>query len=154
MPGYKGHLTGGAAIYGALLVAIIYLIQKPTIMMALEWLAFALAGSLFPDIDTKSKGQQFFYRIVLLVFVLLVIQRQCVLLSFLSIIALLPMLVHHRGLFHRGWFVIGFPVLTAAFCVYYAPHYAHIIWYDVLFFIAGALSHLWLDMGWRRMWRI
>ena len=57
MPGYRAHLAGGLTVYGI----TIYLLRSycGSVFIAAEWMLFTLAGSLFPDIDTKSKGQKF-----------------------------------------------------------------------------------------------
>src|SRR5438309_2217826 len=62
MPGYKGHLVGGTVAFGLLFFALVgVVVRQPSMLIAGEWLLFALAGSLFPDIDIKSKGQKYFY---------------------------------------------------------------------------------------------
>jgi len=151
MPNYRGHLMGGVVAFG--LVAYC-LSVTPTVATLIEWLIFTLAGALFPDVDIKSKGQLFLYRFLLLVFLMLILQNRLQQLAFLSVAALVPMLVKHRGLFHRVWFILLFPAVLAVSIAGYCPHYAHIIYYDALFFIAGALSHLVLDLGLRRMFRL
>jgi len=63
MPNYKGHLAGGVVTYCVVLCALVG--TAPSFMTAGEWLLFTLAGALFPDIDIKSKGQKYFYYLVL-----------------------------------------------------------------------------------------
>ncbi len=152
MPNYKGHLVGGAAAY-TLLFILLRNSVTPSFITAGEWLVFALAGALFPDIDIKSRGQKYFYRIVLLLFFILIIQKQFELLAFGSILATIPMLVRHRGIFHKLWFVILMPMLIWLFVTITMPELSTTVWYDVLFFIVGAISHLWLDLGIHRMVR-
>lgn len=149
MPGYKGHLVGGAVIYAIGL----FLLQSlhPAWTTMAEWLLFAFAGALFPDIDIKSKGQKVFYRILLIVFGVLLIKGRFQIFILISMLAVVPMIVRHRGMFHKLWFVVGFPSLVAIGITAYFPHYCAIVLYDVSFFIAGAISHLWLDVGLRRM---
>jgi membrane-bound metal-dependent hydrolase YbcI (DUF457 family) len=67
--------------------------------------------------------------------------------------AMVPMIVRHRGIFHRLWFVISFPVVLALFLVTFYPLYQSTIMYNSLFFMIGAISHLWLDLGFKRMIR-
>ena len=152
MPGYKGHLIGGAVV-GAL---GIYLLQnmRPSAVTLIEWGICALLGALFPDIDIKSKGQKVFYRMLLMVFAFLLMSKRYQLFALISILSVVPMIVRHRGLFHKIWFVIGFPLLVFWCISAYFPVYRVILLYDVSFFIAGALSHLWLDLGVRRMLRV
>jgi len=69
MPGYKGHLVGGTVAYGLLFFGLVgVVVKQPSMLTAGEWLLFALAGSLFPDIDIKSKGQKYFYYVIFLFF--------------------------------------------------------------------------------------
>jgi membrane-bound metal-dependent hydrolase YbcI (DUF457 family) len=104
-------------------------------------------GSLFPDIDIKSKGQKYFYVIVLCGLITLFIQEKLVTLAWCSIISLAPMLVRHRGIFHQLWFVIAMPFGVWMFLSAVTPAYKNPLFYDIIFFIIGAVSHLWLDFG-------
>jgi|SRR5579863_2313423 len=151
MPGYKGHLLGGCVSY-ALLLAVIYM-YCPSYAVAARWLMCALAGSLFPDIDVKSKGQNYFYWIIFFIMLVLLAQQQLYALAFCSMVSIIPMLVRHRGIFHRWWFIVLVAVGVWLLITQYAPLYRTQLGYDVLFFIVGAFSHLWLDLGLRRMFR-
>jgi len=154
MPGYKGHLLGGAAAGGLLLSLLSCLrIVHPTPLCGIEWLLVCLAGSLFPDVDIKSKGQKLFYWILFGLFIYLYIRKKLMMLGLFSIIGILPMLVRHRGLFHKWWFIIGVPFLLAVLTSKYFPHYKNALFFDALFFVAGAFSHLLLDLGIKRTFR-
>jgi hypothetical protein len=161
MPGYKGHLAGGCVVYGLMLGILYGCLPYEDLakygsspLIAMRWLICALAGSLFPDIDVKSKGQKYFYWVILAFFLVLIAQRQFRLLAASSIVAVFPMLVKHRGIFHKTWFVILAPLSLWMLLVTYAPAYSQILFFDMLFFIVGALSHLWLDLGLKRMIRL
>jgi uncharacterized metal-binding protein len=151
MPGYKGHLVGGVITFG-IVFACMYTSQVTT-ATALEWLGFTLAGSLFPDIDIKSKGQKYFYWIFLALFLWLIYQKMHRLLAATSVVAIAPMLARHRGLFHKTWFVVGAPFLVCAVVGIYVPLVAKPLFCATIFFVAGALSHLFLDVGPRRMFK-
>jgi len=152
MPGYKAHLAGGAVAYGLTL----YLLRGycSSVFLTVEWLFFALAGSLFPDIDTKSKGQTFFYRILFIVLILLALQRKFFSVGVLSVFAIVPIISRHRGLFHKFWFVVGVSLVGAIAVSLYVPEYCKIIMFDTLFFIVGIVSHLILDLGFRRAFKV
>jgi len=152
MPGYRMHLVGGAAAYLSLLLLCSWL--NPTIPTAFEWLGFCLIGSLFPDIDIGSKGRYVFYRIFLIFLLVFLIRENKMALCLLSVLMLLPMLVTHRGLFHLWWFVTGVPFLVACLCSCSYASCKQAFMLDAFFFAAGALSHLYLDLGLRRMMRI
>jgi membrane-bound metal-dependent hydrolase YbcI (DUF457 family) len=152
MPNYKGHLVGGMVAYGLLFFGV-FAAQKPSLSIAGEWLLFTLAGALFPDIDIKSKGQKYFYYLALLFFIVFAAQRRYEMLSCCSFLIISPMLARHRGIFHNPWFVTATPLIfwlliSAAF-----PHLSRQLFYDTLFFIFGALSHIWLDFGTSQMLR-
>ncbi len=155
MPGYRKHLVGGAAAFG-LTYAVLLLTKQaaPSMLTAGQWLCCALAGSLFPDIDVKSKGQNYFYWLIALLLIYFAYQRQLVPLAGLALAATIPMLVRHRGIFHNLWFIIGLAGVGVLLTMNYAPRYTHMIAFDLLFFVVGAASHLWLDIGFARMIRV
>lgn len=153
MSNYKGHLTGGLFVY---VIALYFVLTTKSITIAtgIEWLLFTLAGSLFPDIDIKSKGQKLFYTIALILSIILLLLDHIQALIILSFICLVPIIVRHRGIFHRLWFVITVPCILSFVLCMYMPGCNRIIWFDTLFFIIGAVSHLWLDLGLKRMFRL
>jgi membrane-bound metal-dependent hydrolase YbcI (DUF457 family) len=155
MPGYKGHLMGGAAAFGAAYAAVSMAKFMPygDPCMIASCFATALAGSLFPDIDIKSKGQNLFYWIILGLFVYFFYNKQFVTLSYIAMAATLPLLVKHRGIFHNMWFLIAALSGLSYTLVCCLPQYDQKIILHMVFFVAGALSHLWLDFGFVRMMR-
>lgn len=152
MPGYRGHLAGGLMLFLMILAIVVHWCM-PTTLTIVEWGACTLAGSLFPDIDTKSKGQRLFYLLMLLVFGILIVSHRYKALAFTSVMAMVPLIVHHRGVCHRLWFVLLVPFATALLLTTIMPSYQSMLLLDALFFSIGAISHLWLDLGWRRMMR-
>src|SRR5437868_222807 len=113
MPNYKGHLCGGFVAYLCVMLAMVSI--KPSLFTACEWLFFTLAGALFPDVDVKSRGQKYFYYFIFAVFVMLMYQDKHQMVSCLSIIAITPMLVRHRSIFHKIWFLIILSIGSWAF---------------------------------------
>jgi membrane-bound metal-dependent hydrolase YbcI (DUF457 family) len=152
MPNYKGHLVGGVALYALLLFGFVR-IANLSLPMAAEWLFFILAGALFPDIDIKSKGQKYFYWAAALLFVVFAAQQRFEMLTCCSFIIMTPMLVRHRGVFHNPLFVIAVPLITWGVISSIKPANSYRFFLDMLFFIAGALSHIWLDLGTSQMMR-
>jgi membrane-bound metal-dependent hydrolase YbcI (DUF457 family) len=151
MPSYKGHMIGGLVSYAG----VLYLLRchNPTVFTAAEWLFFTLIGALFPDIDTKSKGQKFFYQLVGILLFVLLLQKRFQAVAFVAIIALFPLLVRHRGITHSLYFIVGLSLLIVAFAHFVAPCYATIVFFDTLFFFVGACSHILLDRVITRIWR-
>jgi membrane-bound metal-dependent hydrolase YbcI (DUF457 family) len=150
MPNYKGHLVGGLIAYGLLFFGL-FAACKPSLLVAGEWLVFTLAGALFPDVDIKSKGQKYFYFVILLFLIILVTQQRFEMLACCSFVMISPMLVNHRGIFHNPWFLIAVPITMWILLSIAMPHLSRQFFYDGIFFIAGALSHIWLDFGTRQM---
>lgn len=147
MPNYKGHLAGGFIVY-LLLLCGLFIARMPSLLTAIEWLFFTLAGALFPDIDIKSKGQKYFYHVALFAFIVLAAQQRFEIITCCSFLVLSPMLVRHRGIFHHPLFVIAVPLLFWACCaLVLTPSASRRLLWDAIFFIAGALSHIWLDVG-------
>ena len=164
MPGYKGHLIGGLAVY-----AIVYqTTTNPAVNSALQKIfhfnpfhysgngdmrlyaiamsfACCLLGSLFPDVDTKSVGQKLFYYIMAGIITFTVIKKQWGLLSALSLISLFPLLVNHRGIIHTIWFVTLAPLVVPLIVSHNHPALALLCWQAYVYFVTGALSHLILD---------
>lgn len=147
MPGYKGHVVGGVAAFALLLYVLQH--QCTSTTTAMQWLGCTLAGALFPDIDVKSKGQKYFYWIVLCVLILLFAFQQLEMLAACGIVSVTPMLCKHRGIFHELWFVIALPCIVWAAASIAYPQYTETLFFCALFFIVGALSHLYLDRGLR-----
>lgn len=143
MPGYRAHLVGGIALFGI----TIYLLRSfcGSVFVGAEWLIFALVGSLFPDLDTKSKGQGIFYKILLIALIILAIQRKFLIMAFLGVAAVIPIVARHRGLFHSLAFIIVFAGSVGLTVLFYAPEYKYVVMFDAIFFIVGAISHLFLD---------
>lgn len=157
MPGYKGHLVGGIIAFGILffgLMSVVF-IQQQSYMTVGKWLFFTLAGALFPDIDVKSKGQKYFYYVALICLMTLAYQQCFQMLTCFSFVMIIPMLVKHRGIFHSPRFVIAVPLLVWIVVASLLPAQSLHLFVDTLFFIVGALSHLWLDFGTRQfLWRL
>jgi len=151
VPGYKGHLVGGVVVY----TAMRYLLSgfSPSICTSFEWLAVCLVGSLFPDVDIKSKGQKIFYRILFGLSLFLLYNGNMLFLAWLGIAGLIPLVVGHRGVFHRMWFLSLLLLFSLFIVKLYAPGFVSIFFFDALFFFVGIISHIWLDMGFKGLFR-
>lgn len=146
MPGYRVHLGVAVVCYGAALIALSsYLIFAPTIKAAIAWFFCSVLGALFPDIDTKSKGQILFYQVISVVLLIFLYKRMFPAFVWTALIAMVPVLVNHRGLFHKPWFVVMVPFASSLFLSASYPQYQKMLLFDALFFSVGALSHIWLD---------
>ena len=152
MPGYKGHLARGVLAFAATYTCLKHFC--PTTTVAFHWFCATLAGSLFPDIDVKSKGQKYFYWILLFIFIILIVESRLDILALVALISVAPMLVRHRGIFHRPWFIISTAMVFWAIISSFHPQWGQPLFFIQLFFVSGALSHLWLDFGLVRMMQL
>jgi hypothetical protein len=149
MPNYKGHLYGAAFFYILVLMLLcLYYLSAAHIII---WFICTLLGGLFPDIDTKSKGQMIFYKLIVIIIAFCIIYKAYYIGACLSLISFWPLLVKHRGLFHRLWFLL---LLTGGGCyvlIQVLPVYQNDILACAGFFAVGFVSHLYLDMGLKGM---
>ncbi len=144
MPGYRGHIVGALAGWALALVVILSL-RRVTGLQALEWAAAAIVGGLFPDLDTKSMGQKWMYRILFVAGILLLFHQYYQSMSAMLLVAIVPLLVRHRGLLHSLLFLSCLAVGSYFLLSSQFPVYRDMILLDALFFWLGAVSHLWLD---------
>jgi membrane-bound metal-dependent hydrolase YbcI (DUF457 family) len=152
MPNYKKHLVGGSIVYAALTITTNKLnLMPPEVSLQLQTLAACLIGSLFPDIDTKSKIQKYTYSAILITSLCLFISGFEYQAGILATASMLPLIVSHRGLFHRMWFIILIVSLGNFLCYLNEPKWFNNCFWSSIFFLSGAISHIWLDMGWKKL---
>ena len=152
MPSYRGHLIGGVLTYLGMLQIIRYVQPDPHIIF--QGLLFCLLGSLFPDIDIKSKGQKVFYFLLLLfLFYCLWMQRWDLFVA-LSLLGITPLLVRQRGLFHEVWFLLCL-TLGIIICLQSCNKLCDpLLLANSSFFFVGCLSHVALDRLLTRLKRL
>jgi len=143
MPGYRGHLLGGAVTY----LGILHMIEPASLpaSVIVSGFIFCMIGALFPDIDIKSKGQKLFYSIALCVLCSFLYYERTDLFIGLSLLAVVPLLVKHRGLFHQIWFLIFISITTGLVIGSFHAKYSVWAMKNALFFLAGTISHIILD---------
>lgn len=153
MPSYKVHILGGLATYtlaykvGASLgiFATIPSYYQPF------FLGLALLGSIFPDIDITSKMQRLFFLTALIAFPLTLTLGSRQLIIGAGIACLLPILLRHRTITHRAWFLILAPAAAAMILCENNPTQSIKVISSCTFFSLGALSHILLDFGPKRV---
>lgn len=145
---YRGHLLGGLAAY--LMVIVVYGIYTSAFQHYFPGLLAALAGSLFPDIDIRSKGQRLFLKILFLLIVVCLYMQASVPLMVLLMFSVLPIVFPHRGLFHDLIFVGLLALTVAGSLIYVMPDSTDKICLVTFFFYVGVLSHLVLDKGFKK----
>lgn len=143
------HIVAGALIAIVGLYCVRYYDVNPADSLVL--FVSSIAGSLFPDIDVKSKGQKLFYGLMAPIFIYLFVQGQIALCFCVGLSAFLPIICRHRGLYHSWWFIVVFAGLWSTAMFELFPTYSSQILIGTLSFLCGALSHLWLDFGFWKM---
>ncbi len=149
MPGYKGHLAGGAVAAGLAGGGLYWFggyQPGPPTLAAMGGLV--LLGSLFPDVDTDSKGQHVFYTILAvldLAFIVRGLYRWAALLGF---VAMLPAIGSHRGWTHTWWamLLVPLPLILLPIWLYGATPQSLAPYYGAA--VLGYGSHLLLDRTW------
>lgn len=143
MPGFKAHIVGGTMTY------VIILQSVPSLQLStygiVSGFVFCIIGALFPDIDIKSKGQKLFYSLTLLILCIFLWYERFDLFIGLSLLATVPLLVKHRGLFHQLWFLIFISITTGLVVGSIRSDFSVWAMENSLFFLAGAISHIVLD---------
>lgn len=161
MANYRGHIVGGL-LAGA---AVVALLPKAPVVRLVEaanllndWQVFAaffvisVLFALFPDVDTNSKGQDIFIGLAFITDVLLILSGAFHAAAYLGLIAMLPIISHHRGWTHAKWamFIVPLPLLVIPSLSGGALVPAAIVYYSAA--VAGYFSHLLLDgLIWRRI---
>ncbi len=161
MANYRGHILGGVAA-GAVCVALLSKVPVEQLAEAAhllsDWQVFAaffvlsVLFALFPDVDTNSKGQDIFIGFAFIIDVLLLIGGNFHAAAYLGLIAMLPIVSHHRGWTHAKWamFVVPLPLLVAPSL--YDERLLPIASVYYLAAVAGYFSHLLLDgLIWKKI---
>lgn len=163
MANYRGHLAGGfvgAAVYTAvmLFVPVKEFAEYANLLHGWQAVAgvliIAMLFGLFPDVDTNSKAQDIFYGFVFPLDAALIWNGNIHAAAFLGLIAMLPILTHHRGWTHAKWaaFLVPLPILLVPY-IYDGKMLAiSLVYYGAA--VVGYLSHLLLDGLLTRHFRI
>ncbi len=160
MANYKGHIAGGLVLTAVYAAAVSFTpIERfaEAAGVLKDWqvlgavLVIGVLFSLFPDVDTNSKAQDIFFGIVFPINILLLWQGMIQAAAYLGLIAMLPIIGHHRGWTHKKWamFVIPLPILVVPYL-----YNDQILPVSLVYYVAavvGYSSHLLLDgLLWRK----
>lgn len=160
MANYKGHIIGGAVFTAVYALAMMFVPVEQfaeTARLLQDWQAMAavfvigILFGLFPDVDTNSKAQDIFFGIVFPLDILLIWNGNIQAAAFLGLIAMLPIISHHRGWTHKKWamVVVPLPILLVPWLYNEAILPISIVYYGAA--VAGYFSHLFLDgLIWRK----
>lgn len=154
MPGYKGHIAGaltlGAAYVGAVEVApgntgnSAHGILSDWQLIVGIFVVTVLFG-LWPDIDTNSKGQDIFFGMAFITDIALIATGRMEAAAFLGLLAMTPIISHHRGWTHSKMAMILVPLPVLIIPYLYKPSLLQLaaLIYGAAF--VGYFSHLLLD---------
>ena len=160
MANYRGHLGGGLVLTTLYACVVMF---APLEQMAEyahlldDWQPLAavfvigMLFSLFPDVDTNSKAQDIFFFIAFPVEALLVWNHYFQAASYLGLIAMLPIVTHHRGWTHAKWamVVVPLPIVLIPYLANDKVLAISLVYYGAA--VVGYFSHLLLDgLIWRR----
>ncbi len=146
MPGYRGHLAGGVVFGAGTLAGLIWVgLYQPDIPTGLLLMAIVLAGALFPDVDTNSRGQHLFYTVLVVVDLALMIQKEYQWSAILGFCAMFPAVGNHRGWTHTWWamLLVPLPIILLPVLFYQTPWLHLLPFYGAA--VLGYFSHLFLD---------
>jgi len=111
----------------------------------LALLCISLLASLFPDVDTDSKGQNLFYSLLAALDLGLMIKGLYKWAAILGFCAMLPALGHHRGWTHTWWAMLLVPsVILVLPMIFYSISIEKLLPF-YLAAVIGYFSHLLLD---------
>ena len=107
----------------------------------------------FVLLGRPNAEKKIFYVLLAIIIIAAIIMQQWSLLSVLSLISVFPLLVNHRGIIHTVWFVALAPLAIPLIIQYNSPSLAEASWLAYLYFVAGGLSHLFLDYPFLRKFK-
>ncbi|MFO7786047.1 MAG: metal-dependent hydrolase [Thermodesulfobacteriota bacterium] len=146
MPGYRGHVAGGAILWAGCFAGAVQLhLVQPQLEPAVVLGVTALMGALFPDTDTDSKGRGLFYLILVILDLSFMIKQMYRWAAILGFCAMLPALGRHRGWTHTWWamLLVPFPILLLPVVFYDQPLPRLLPFYFSA--VIGYFSHILLD---------
>ena len=109
---YKGHLVGGVLVASAVAAAAEVSGGRPETTLSL--FATVLFFSLFPDLDTSSRPQRWFFKVVFAALLYLAWAGEHRTATAVAVLALLPVLDHHRGWTHHRLSPLAAAAIAAA----------------------------------------
>lgn len=160
MANWRGHIIGGFTFtlaYAAIMLFVPVEQFAESARLLSDWQAMAavfvigILFGLFPDVDTNSKAQDIFFGFAFIIDVLLIWSRHILAAAYLGLIAMLPIVTHHRGWTHTKWAMVVVPlpilVIPWLYDVKLLPISA--VFYGAA--VSGYFSHLFLDgLIWKR----
>lgn len=146
MAGYKTHTTVALLFCGLLYLFPFW--YTLSLEGQLACVGLAVFFGLFPDVDTKSKGQYIFLLLFVIADIILILREDYKRAAYLGLLVALPVMSRHRGWTHSIPAMILIPGALYLAVLQYSGSQP----YDMLpYFLAalfGYASHLIVDKYW------
>lgn len=154
MANWRGHIIGGVVFTTVYAVAMLFVPVEQfaeSARLLQDWQAMAavfvigILFGLFPDVDTNSKAQDIFFGFAFIIDILLIWSRHIQAAAYLGLIAMLPIITHHRGWTHSkiAMVLVPLPILVIPWLYDTAMLPISIVFYGAA--VSGYFSHLFLD---------
>lgn len=143
MAGYKGHIAASLLFCG-----LLYLFPFWNPLPYLEkaaCIALAVFFGLWPDVDTKSKGQYFFLLCVLVADLILIARQDYKRAAYLGLLIVFPLMAPHRGWTHSVYALILIPGALYLAALHYSGESPIDLLPYLLASLLGYASHLVVD---------
>ena len=146
MPGYRSHLGFGfvCGLVGAATLLYFGVFRPPFDQFALL-MGLVLLGSLVPDVDTDSKGQNLLYSALAILDLGLLLTKNFRWAAILGFCALFPAIGKHRGWTHTWWAMLLVPAPVLGIPVFLFEKGWETVLPYYLAVVLGYASHLVLD---------
>jgi len=152
MPNYRTHLVGGVVSFAIVYKLAGYCSPDPiNYLSIIGGLGLALLGSIFPDIDIPSRMQTIFYRSMILVLISALVFKLWKLFLGASALSCVLLFIKHRTLTHHALFLILFPLVMLFVITSKTSFSMSLSLFFYACFVVGALSHILLDFGIKRL---
>ena len=154
MAGYKGHIVGALVCTGVAVTAVSTfapqlfgetagILSRTQTVVAL--MVVGVMFGLWPDVDTNSMGQNFFFGIAFLADIILIANGRLEAAAYLGLLAMMPIIGKHRGWTHTFWamVLVPLPVVVVPYM-----HNAEVLPASLLVYgaaVIGYFSHMLLD---------
>ncbi len=143
MAGYRTHTTA-ALLFCGLLFAFPFF-HALHLYGQLACVGLAVFFGLFPDVDTKSKGQYIFLVSFVLVDIILILREEYKKAAYLGLLVVLPIMSRHRGWTHSIAAMILIPGALYLALLQYSGNPPYEMLPYLLAALLGYASHLIVD---------
>ncbi len=132
---FREHWIGGLVVYTSffaislgIALAGVFVFQQPTDwnptvslgpLKIVACFVIAVLSGLWPDVDTKSKSQQIFYRLFLISNVILIYKGYYAISAFFGLFAMFPLIGNHRGWTHSRLTMLLLPAVFLILPIYF-----------------------------------